>query len=133
MTSANSTELVQRYLDYLINADFKGLSSMHTDDVVFDWPGSSVLPWAGKWEGRERVEICLNVLRDALEIRSHSTRRWITEGNTVVVLGEEVSASRKSGKEFHISWAWVFTVLEDKISNWTAYEDTEATAACAPY
>ena len=133
MTNADPKQVVRQYLDCLKNGDTEGALAMHTDDVVLDFPGSSDLPWAGVWNGAAEAKRWYQVLFDTLEIRSHVHNAFIAEGDMVLVLGDEVSASRKSGKEFRVKWAWAFKVRGDRIASWTGYEDTEAIAACGPY
>ena len=133
MSAASPKDVVRQYLDYLGTGNTEGLISLLTDDVVFDFNGLDDLPWAGRWEGIEKIHEYFEVMFGALEIRSHVIKHWISEGDKVVVLGDEVAASRKSGKEYEAKWSWTFTVRGDKIAVWDAYEDTEKMAVCGPY
>jgi ketosteroid isomerase-like protein len=133
MGAATPKDVVKQYLDYLGSGNAEGLVAMHTEDSVIDMPGSADLPWAGRWQGSDRIREYFQVMPAALEIKSHTVTAWVVDGDRVAVSGTEAGASRRSGKEYQAKWCWVFTVEGDRIALWDAYEDTEALAACGPW
>ena len=133
MTTLSPSEVVKQFMDRMGAGDIDGAIAMHTDDVVFEFPGPpEALPWAGRWEGA-KVSEWYGLFGAALEIRQLGVHTWIAEGDKVVVVGDEVSASRKTGKEYTAKWCFVFTVRGDKIAGWQGFEDTHAIMSCAPY
>jgi ketosteroid isomerase-like protein len=125
--------VVRSYLNRLATGDVAGILALHTDDSVIDMPGTAALPWAGRWVGIEKIREYFQVLPSVMEIRSHTQRLWVVDGDKVAVTGNEVAACRKTGKEYTAKWCWVFEIRDGKIAVWDAYEDTEAMFNCGPW
>ncbi len=133
MTTLSAKEVAKQFMDRIGAGDIDGAIEMHADDIVLDFPGpADALPWAGRWEGARAREFYAT-LGGALDIRKLDIHTWVAEGDKVVVIGDEVSASFKSGKEYSAKWCFVFTVRGEKIADWLGFEDTHAIMTCAPY
>ena len=133
MTTLSTAQVVKQFMDRIGAGDIDGAIAMHTDDIVLDFPGPpDILPWAGRWEGAKARD-WYGALGGALDIRHLERHTWIADGDKVVVIGDEISASRKSGKEYSAKWCFVFTVRGEKIAGWLGFEDTHAIMSCAPY
>jgi ketosteroid isomerase-like protein len=87
----------------------------------------------GRALGIEKIREYFQVLPNVMEIRSHTQRLWVVDGDKVAVTGNEVAACRKTGKEYTAKWCWVFEIRDGKIAVWDAYEDTEAMFNCGPW
>lgn len=133
MGAATPKDVVKQYLEYLGAVNVEGLVSLHTDDSVIDMPGTDDFPWAGRWQGIDKIREYFQVMPAALEMKKHTITNWVVDGDCVAVTGTEAGASRKSGKEYEAKWCWVFTVRDGKIALWDAYEDTQALDACSPW
>lgn len=133
MSEISAESVVRSYLDCLARGDAAGILALHADDSVIDMPGTSALPWAGRWIGIDKIREYFQVMPAALEIRAHAHDTWVVDGNKVAVTGTEVAASRISGKEYKAKWCWVFHIRDGQIAIWDAYEDTEAMFNCGPW
>ena len=76
--------VVRSYLNCLATGDVAGILALHTDDSVIDMPGTAALPWAGRWVGIEKIREYFQVLPSVMEIRSHTQRLWVVDGDKVV-------------------------------------------------
>ncbi len=133
MTAVSAKSVIEKWLGFLAAGNMGEVIAMFTSDAVIDMPGTSDLPWAGRWQGSAKIDEYFKVMPAALEIREHEHKFWVSEDDMVVVTGLEVGASRISGKDYRAKWCWVFQVRGDKIALWDAYEDTEAMANCGPW
>lgn len=133
MGAPTAKTVIEQFLASLAGGDAAAIKAIFTDDAVIDMPGSADLPWAGRWQGRAKIDEYFEVMPSVLEIRKHEHKIWVAEPDTVAVTGTEVAASRLSGKEYTAKWCWVFQVRGGKIALWDAYEDTEAMASCGPW
>jgi ketosteroid isomerase-like protein len=97
--------VVRSCLNCLATGDVAGILALHTEDSVIDMPGTGALPWAGRWVGIEKIREYFHVMPSVPEIRSHTQRLWVVDGNKVVVTGNEVAACRKTGKDYRQSGA----------------------------
>jgi ketosteroid isomerase-like protein len=133
MSTASPKQVVKAFLDQLAGGGPETIVPMFTDDAVIDMPGTSDFPWAGRWEGRDKMMEYFKVMPAALEMHEHVINTWTEEGDRVAVTGTEAGSSRISGKHYRAKWCWVFTVRDGKIAFWDAYEDTQALDSCAPW
>ena len=133
MNTASAKVVIEKWIGLLASGDMEAIVASFADDAVIDMPGSSDLPWAGRWQGRAKIDEYFRVMPAALEIREHEHKIWVAEGDMVAVTGLEAAASRVSGKDYRAKWCWVFQVRDGKIALWDAYEDTEAMANCGPW
>ncbi len=133
MATQSPKDTVEQFLGLIGAGDIDGAVAMHADDIVVHFPGPpEELPWAGTWSGAKAAE-WYAALGGALDIRQLGQHHIIAEGDKVVVTGDEVSASRKSGKEYSADWCFLFTVRDGKIASWQGYEDTHAIMSSTPY
>ena len=124
-----SRQVVQGWLDALMEGDFEKMNSFYSDDCVMFFPGdTNVVPWAGEKNGIDEIVECFLTVAETLDIRSHDFKHIIAEGENVVVLGFEVSANKKTDYEFSQNYAWHFQVRDGKIVLYRLFEDTEAIA-----
>ncbi len=133
MNTPSAKAVIEKWMGLLARGDMEAIVAMFSDDAVIDMPGSSDLPWAGRWQGSAKIDEYFKVMPAALEIREHEHKIWVAEGDRVAVTGLEAAASRISGKDYRAKWCWVFQVRDGKIALWDAYEDTEAMASCGPW
>ena len=133
MNTTSAKAVIEKWVGMLATGDMEAIAAMFTDDAVIDMPGTSDLPWAGRWRGRAKIDEYFKVMPAALEIREHEHKIWVAEDDMVAVTGLEAGASRISGKDYRAKWCWVFQVRDGKIALWDAYEDTEAMANCGPW
>tara|TARA_Y100000588_G_C14170162_1_gene888754 strand:- start:10 stop:414 length:405 start_codon:yes stop_codon:yes gene_type:complete len=133
MSIPSAKETVEKWVGLLATGDMDAIVAMFADDAVIDMPGSSDLPWAGRWQGAAKIDEYFKVMPAALKILEHEHKIWIAEDDMVAVTGLEVAASHVSGKDYRAKWCWVFKISDGKILLWDAYEDTEAMANCGPW
>ncbi len=53
------------------------------------------------------------------------TRQFIVEGNTVVVLGNELQKVKRSGRELKQKWVQIYTVENDLITKMEEFATSE--------
>ncbi|GJE29651.1 nuclear transport factor 2 family protein [Methylobacterium organophilum] len=133
MSEKTAESVIRDFLACLASGDSAGAVALFAEDGAIDMPGTGALPWAGRWTGKAKLVEYFEVMPAALEIRGHTQKVWVVDGDNVAVTGTEVAASRISGKEYTAKWAWVFTVKDGRILLWDAYEDTEAMFNCGPW
>lgn len=126
----NPKKVVQTWLDALMAGDLATMNALYTDDCVIRLPGDPAsTPWAGEWTGMEEIGKCFEIIGRTLEIRSHKFLYIIAEGENVVVIGDEVSASKTTGRLIEQTYAWLFQVRNGKICLYQLFEDTAAISA----
>ena len=69
MNTTSAKAVIEKWMGMLATGDMEAIAAMFTDDAVIDMPGTSDLPWAGRWRGRAKIDEYFKVLPAALEIR----------------------------------------------------------------
>ncbi len=128
MAKGGAKEVIGQFLRAIKAADGKTMMSLLAEDAVVVLPGSYKVPWAGRWEGRDSIAQCFQLIGEFLEIRSHDLKLIFGEGEHVLVFMYETSEARNTGRVLHQDTAWLFRIRAGKIAFWQAFEDTEQIA-----
>ena len=88
-----------------------------------------MIPWAGTRHGREGVVEFFSLIGETLEIVQFEPREFVSQGDTIVVLGYERSLVKPTGRTFEQEWAHVYTLRNGKIARVRLFEDTAAQVA----
>lgn len=128
MVDGDPKVVVRQFLAAIKSGDGDAMMALLADDAVVVLPGSFEIPWAGRWRGREPIRQCFRAIEESLEIRDHMVTLLIGEGEHVVVLIEETSVAKSTGRLLHQETAWYFHVTGGAIAHWQAFEDTEQIA-----
>lgn len=96
------------------------------DDVTWTFHGPSAIPFAGTRHGREGVAEFFTLIGASLDFQEFEPREFISQGESVVVLGYEHSIVKPTGRELRQEWAHVYTVRDGKIATFRAFEDSAA-------
>lgn len=125
-----SRAVVEHWLDALKRGDVGSMNALYSDDIVMKFPGDArIVPWAGEWTGMARVLEAFEIIGRTLDIRSHVFRHVLADGEHVVVIGDEISASKTTQRVFGQTYAWLFTVRGGRIVRYELFEDTETISA----
>ena len=68
-------------------------------------------------------------MNSLLEIQRFEPESFVSEGDRVVVLGNETTRFKATGKVLDMRWAHVFTVRNGKVVAFEEYKDTSALMA----
>jgi uncharacterized protein len=85
-----------------------------------------VIPWAGTHRGRDGVGEFFSLLGQNLDFEQFEPREFVAQSDTVVVLGDERSLVKPTGRTFEQEWAHVYTLRDGKIAKGRFLEDTAA-------
>ena len=126
MSDKTNAEVVQQAYDAFGQGDVPAVLRLLTDDVEWTLQGPSVIPWAGTHHGHEGVKEFFSLLGETLEFEQFEPREYVAQGDTVVVLGQERSLVKPTGRGFEQEWAHVYTLRDGKIATGLFLEDTAA-------
>jgi len=126
MSDQTNVDVVQQAYATFGRGDIPALLSLLTDDVEWSQYGPSVIPFAGTRRGREGVAEFFSLIGETLEFEQFVLREFVTQGDTVVVLGYERSLVKPTGRTFEQEWVHVYTLSNGKIAKVRLFEDTAA-------
>jgi ketosteroid isomerase-like protein len=118
--------VVQQAYEAFVREDISAVLESLTDDVEWTMQGPSVIPFSGTFRGREGIAEFFGLLDETMEIEQFETRKFVGQGDTVVVLGYERDVVKQTGRGFEEEWAHVYTLRDGKIATGLFLENTAA-------
>ena len=127
MNEGNNVNTVKDAYQAYKDRNMKALLKCLTDDVQwFEVGPPDLIPTAGTRKGREQVGEFFAVLEASEDVQSFTPQRFVTQGDTVVVLGELKSRVRSTNNLITSPWIHVFTIKDGKISEFRSFYDSAA-------
>jgi uncharacterized protein len=126
MSEQTNVAVVQQAYEAFGRGDIPGVLELLTDDVEWTMQGPSVIPFAGTFRGREGIAEFFTLLDETLEFEQFEPRKFVGQGDTVVVVGYERGLVKPTGRTFEHEWAHVYTLRDGKIATGLFLEDTAA-------
>ena len=121
---AQNVDVVQQGYEAFGRGDIPAVLELLTDDVEWTMQGPSVIPFAGTFRGREGIAEFFTLLDETLEFEQFEPRKFVGQGDTVVVVGYERGLVKPTGRTFEQEWAHVYTLRDGKIATGLFLEDT---------
>ena len=102
-------------------------------DVVWVRPGEPDIPFAGVFKGMEGLTKMFTIVAQTVKIKKFSPKQFLSNGDTVAVIGEDQADVIATGKSYCSEWVYVYYLKENKVVNVQVYIDTlEIAAAFKP-
>lgn len=126
MSERTNVAVVQQAYEAVGRNDIPAVLSLLTDDVEWTLQGPSTIPFAGTRHGHEGVAEFFTLVESNLEFQQFELRDFVSQGDTVVVIGYERNLIKPTGRTFDQEWAHVYTLKDGKIATFRAFENTAA-------
>lgn len=126
MSERTNVAVVQQAYEAVGRNDIPAVLSLLTDDVEWTLQGPSTIPFAGTRHGHEGVAEFFTLVESNLEFQQFELRDFVSQGDTVVVIGYERNLIKPTGRAFDQEWAHVYTLKDGKIATFRAFENTAA-------
>jgi len=121
MTTNNPLVTVQRMFEAFGNGDLDGLLETVHPDSRWTYVGANPRPAKGVYVGRDGArKFFENILRN-LTITTFHPREFVTENDTVVVIGFESGTVKATGDPFRNEWAQKYVVRNNLITDMEEY------------
>ena len=129
MTQSATEEVVHRWYDALDKGDVEAALNCFTDDVDWDnisaTPGiSDVIPWLGRFRGREGARHAFNLRAPVVDVLSFKTTTLLIVGDEAFAMVHEISRCKATGKTFEIDIAQYMKAVDGRIAVWKSVCDT---------
>ena len=108
--------------------DLQKLLGLMSPDVVWEFPASKVIPWAGTFTGPGEVARFFGALMEHSTPEAFEPLHFVASEDRVVALGRERFRVKSTGLTWGCEWAHAFTVRGGKIASFREYTDTAAMA-----
>lgn len=104
--------------------DIPAILNVLADNVQWINSGGSEVPYAGKRVGRDQVAQFFQAINENVAVKQFEPKECIAQGDLVIVLGHWRGESKSTGRSFESEWAMEWTLVNDKVTSFYAYEDT---------
>ena len=104
---------------------------MKAFDPNIEWysPGPAELPTAGKRRGQAEVSQFFAALDGFVEFQRFEPKEFLAAGDKVIVLGQDTSRVKATGRVVESEWAHVHTIHNGKVARFHEYSDTSPLVA----
>jgi ketosteroid isomerase-like protein len=123
-------DIVRRGYEAFGRNDIQGLIALLDDQVVWTTPGdASQLPTGGTRRGHAGVAEFFQTLTSIFDILRFEPKEFIAQGDRVVVIGDDTTRVKATGKSIDYRWTHTFTVRNGKVVAFEEYGDASALVA----
>jgi ketosteroid isomerase-like protein len=129
MTEQRNLEVVRRGYDAFLRGDVEGVLAVFDEGSRWVSPGPPDLPTSGQRQGIPAARDFFRALNEILDIQRFEAKTFVTQGDHVVVLGEDTVRVKATGKILDEAWVHAFVLKNDKVVAFQEYFDTAAIVA----
>ena len=110
--------------------DIPGILTHLTDDIVIEFYGPAVIPYAGTWRGLGEAERFFSTVLGAVDIHQFDAEEFLADGDKVIVTGHLHLTARATGRDIESDFVHVITLCDGR---WQRFRDfmNPAVAAAA--
>ena len=112
--------VVQNVFQAFGAGDIPAILAQLDDNVIIDFYGPPVIPYAGHYVGREEVRHFFETVLASVEIHQFDPLEFISKKDKVVVTGELELTAKSTGKRFASDFVHVITISDGK---WVRFRD----------
>lgn len=102
------------------NKDVPGILEMLSDDILIEFYGPSVIPYAGIYRGLEEARRFFETVLSSVDIHQFEPEQFLNDGQMVTVTGNLHLTARSTGRDIVSAFAHVITVQDGK---WLRFRD----------
>jgi hypothetical protein len=125
MSEEQNVEAVRRIYELTNDGDLTSVLNMLSDDVELFLFGSSKVPWAGHWRGREGAEQFLMTMGKTAEVKD-IPHVLVGTGDSVISVHRPMVRIRATGRAADFNVVHVWTFRHSLIVRMREYADTAA-------
>ena len=129
MSEQQNVEVVRRGYEAFGRGDLNALLALFDEQIEWVSPGPPELPTSGRRRGRQAVAEFFKAVNDTFDIQRFEPKEFIAQGDRVVVLGEDTSRIKATGKALESAWAHAFVLRNGKVVSFHEYIDTSEVVA----
>lgn len=124
MDNLSNLEIVQQvYKDFAVG-NMQAVLSHFDKEVEWVRPGYPEIPFSGKFKGFEELGKMFSLVGQNIRIKSFLPKKFLSNNDTVAVIGEDKADVIATGKSYLSEWVYVYTLKNSKIVFVQVYLDT---------
>ncbi|MDP2702501.1 MAG: nuclear transport factor 2 family protein [Candidatus Rokubacteria bacterium] len=104
--------------------DLPKLLGLMSPDILWEFPASTVIPWAGQFVGPTETARFFGAIAEHVEAEAFEPLHFVAGGDQVVVLGHERFRVKSTSRTWQCEWSHAFALGAGKITSFREYTDT---------
>jgi ketosteroid isomerase-like protein len=128
MSEQANVQVIRHAYAAFARGDIQPILDSVADDVEWETPGPTEVPYAGLFRGKDGVADFFRILNDAEEVMFFEAEAFFGEGDRVVALGHYSSRIKETNRDAQTNWAHSFVMRGGKVVKFREYYDTAAYA-----
>jgi ketosteroid isomerase-like protein len=120
----DNIQIVQDVYKNFGERNVPGVLAHFDKDVVWMRPDAPEIPFCGTYNGHEGMIKFFTLVSQTIKMDSFVPSQFLSNGETVVVMGEDSAHVISTGKSYTTYWIQVFVLKDKKIVLGRAYIDT---------
>ncbi len=124
-----NVKVVRQGYDAFGRGDLPALLDLLDPQVSWTTPGPTDLPTAGARKGHEAVGGFFQALASTVDMLRFEPKDFIAQGDRVVVVGDETTRVKATGKTVDLRWTHLFTLRQGKVVAFEEIGDLTALVA----
>lgn len=120
----DNVQIVQQVYKSFGEGNIPSILSHFDKDVVWERPGAPDIPFSGTFNGHDGLIRFFTLVAQNVKISEFSPKIFLSNENTVAVVGDDEATSIPTGKKYKTHWVQVFTLKNGKIIHGRVYIDT---------
>lgn len=108
------------------NKDVPAILEKLADDILIEFYGPPVIPYAGFYRGRDEARRFFETVLGSVGIHQFEPEQFLCDGQMVTVTGNLHLTARATGRDIRSAFAHVITVADGK---WLRFRDFMNTSA----
>jgi ketosteroid isomerase-like protein len=129
MSEAQNVETVGKIYEAFGRGDIPYIIDQLLEDVRWVSHFESVVPWAGDYSGKARVQKFFDAIGGSVDVTAFTPREFVAQGDTVVSLGEFGCRVRSTGKSALTRWVFIWKFREGRVYSYEQFHDPAIAAA----
>jgi hypothetical protein len=129
MNEQQNLSIVRAGYEAFGRGDIPGLLNLLDQQVSWVTPGPADLPSRGERTGHAAIAEFFQTLLGFVDITRFEPKEFVSQGERVVVIGDETCRVKATGRVVEIRWVHTFTVRNGKVTAFEEYGDFSAIAS----
>ena len=117
--------VVQQVYGALGKGDIPTVLSYLAEDIEWSMPHPrEIVPYGGKWQGRQEVAKFFSTMHDYAEFKQVQLQEYVAQNDKVIVLGHIKVMAKPSDRQYENDLVAVWTVQNGKVKQMRDFMDT---------
>jgi ketosteroid isomerase-like protein len=125
-TLCRALAMIKKAYNDFNTGNIPALMEIMQEDIIWQFNGSSFIPMAGTYEGKNAVLHFYQLVGESVTIEQYEPGEFIEAENKVVVVGKERTTAKATGKTFTGTWIHIRELEGDKLKKLRLFVDTAA-------